>query len=187
MTTLWENPLPIIALGAIAITICGLAVVARRNLASVIALVVVVAVTGLLLLAERLVVTDVERVENALTEVVAAVHQNDAAGVLAFIDPAAPQMRTDAETLMDMIRVKKAGASSVQVKVSDNLAEAKFQGVLSGTTKKGGAPIGYFDVVEVSWIKKDDRWRIDGFTPYIEGKPIDAVGSARSRRAVRPR
>lgn len=184
MTTLLENPLPIYALGAILLTIAGLAVAARRTLSAAIAFVAVLCVTLALLLAEHFVVTDREKVEEALGGIIAAIQQNDAGGVVAWIDPQSPEIVDDARTLMGLVQVKQAGYSALKVDVEGDAATARFRGMLSATTRKGGAPVGFYDEVEVTWIRRDEAWKLNGYTAFHEGNPINAVNSARSRRPV---
>ena len=75
MNLLLENPIPIYALGAVAITLCGLAFLNRRNVPSLVALVVAILFVGSLLGLERLVVTDREQVELAVAEVMLAIER----------------------------------------------------------------------------------------------------------------
>lgn len=185
MTTLLENPLPIYAVGAILLTLAALAAAARRNLGAMIAFAAILIGTIGLLMAEHFVVTDRERVEQALADIVAAIEQNDAQGVVAEIDPQSPEIAGDAETLMSLVRVKQAGYSALKIDVDGNLATARFRGVLSGTTRKGGAPLGFYDEVEVTWVRRGDAWKLNGYTAFHDGQPINAVNSARSRRPVR--
>ncbi len=62
MNTLLENPLPIIAGGAVLATLCGLVFLSRRTVPSLLALAVVVLLTLLLVICERLIVTPREEV-----------------------------------------------------------------------------------------------------------------------------
>jgi hypothetical protein len=142
-----------------------------------------------LLAVERLVVTDREQVEATLDELMAAVEANDVPAALAFIDPAAVDMRADAQALMPTVKVDTARATSVEVELNEQAtpptATSRFRGKLLGLHPRSGTPITYVNQqIDVQWIKRDGRWLADGYTAYFDGKPIDAVGSARSNRPV---
>lgn len=189
MTWLAENPLPIAVAGALLAAFAALVFSARRNLGSLIALAGVVAATLLLLAVERLVVTEREKVESALAELLAAVEANDVPGALVWINPAAVDMRADAQALMPSVKVDQARATSVEVVLNEQAnpltATSRFRGKLLGLHTRLGTPITYVNQqVDVAWVKRDGRWLADGYTAYFDGKPIDAVGSARSNRPV---
>lgn len=183
MTTLLEDPLPIYALGAVLATLAGAALLARRNLASLVVLLSVIAVTMILLLVEKWIVTEREKVEIALTNVMDAVEENDPQAVATYIDPAAQTIRDQAAALMELVDVRQAGFSGLEIEIRQLQATSRFRGVLNGT-QRGGAPIGFFDDVDIHWSKRGDHWVITDYTAYNQGKPIDALGSARSRRPV---
>lgn len=189
MTLLFENPLPIAVVGGLLATLALVVFLARRTGASLAALVGVVAVTLLLVLVERLVVTDREQVENALDGMLAAIQANDVPATIEFIDPAAAKIRTDAQALMPQIKVEVANAGSVEVTVDDAAepptAMSRFRAFLHGTHGASGALVGYINQqVDLHWVKRGDRWLIDDYTAYYEGNPIDAVGSARGNQPV---
>lgn len=185
MTFLLENPLPIWIAGAIGAVLAGVVFAARRNLASLVALATIVLVTLLLAGIERAVVTPREQIEAAMLGVLDAIEANDKPAVLAFIDPAAATIRTDAEAAMPLIKVERAnvqGKLTVELTPSDGeptAGVAKFRALLIGKSTRGGAPVGYNDQVEVTWTRQGDQWLIDGYTVYDKGKVIDAVGRAR--------
>jgi hypothetical protein len=189
MTWLTENPLPIAVIGALLAAFAAIVFSARRNLGSLIALAGVAAATLLLLGVERLIVTDREHVETALGDLMAAIEANDVPGALAVIDPAAADMRADAQALMPAVKVDKARATSVEVELPEQTqpltATARFRGILQGLHPQSGTPVAYVNQrVDVGWVKRDGRWLANGYTAYFDGKPIDAVGSARSNRPV---
>ena len=188
LNTLLENPLPILAIGAILATLCGLVFLSRRNVPSLLALVVVVLLTSLLLITEGLIVTPREEVETALSTLLDAVASNDVLSVLAMIDPAAKQVRGEAEQLMPLVDVQDTGATAIEIdvdqKASPWLATARCKGRLRGIHRKSGATVFYFDQVDFDWIRRDERWLLEGFTVYKDGKPLDAIGSLRGNRAT---
>ncbi|MEQ8208694.1 MAG: hypothetical protein RH917_02585 [Lacipirellulaceae bacterium] len=184
MSLLLENAVAVGAVGAVATTFAGLVFLARRTGKSAAALAVVLALTFVLLAVERFVVTDREQIETSLQQTLDAIEANDLPALLTHIDPKATMIRADAEAALPLIQVKATGGSQVITTVnSDNqpaTAETKFRGMINGTSKKGGALVGYFDDVEVTWTKRDDRWLIDGYTIYNKGKPINAVQRLRA-------
>jgi hypothetical protein len=190
MSMLLENPLPIAVVGALAAVMAGIVLAARRTGGALAALVGVIAATLVLLAVERLVVTDREDVENSLAGVMEAIRANDAAGLVAFIDPGAAGVRADAESLMPQMHVDVANAASVEVELEaapePTRAVATFRAFLHGTHERSGTPIAYVNQqVDLEWAKSGDRWLITGYTAYFDGQPIDAVSSARGNRPVR--
>lgn len=186
MNVLFENPLPIYAVGAVLATLCGLVFLARRNLASLLALIGVLLLTMLLALVEQMVVTDREQVETALYELMAAVEANDVSEVLSLIDPAATKMRGDVEELMPQATIEDAGATAVSIEVYPEdvppLATSLFRGRVDGVHRRSGQRLFYFDKVVISWIKLNDQWLAYSYTAHWKGRPIDAVDSMRGNR-----
>ena len=188
METLPENPVPICAVGAVLATLCGLAVLSRRNLASLVALAVVVSVALLLLTVELLVVTERESVEAALSEIITAVGNNQVATVVALVDPSSAEVRADVEKLMPMVKVKDTSATTIRTEIENAatplVATTHFRGRLQGIHERTGQQLFYFDEVEITWIRRDSGWLMQDFVAYRGGKPIDAVRSLRRNRAV---
>jgi hypothetical protein len=189
LTTLAENPVLIGVIGSLTAALALVVFLARRSLASLIALVSVVLFTLLGVLAERLVQTEREQVEASLDEVLTAIEANDLAGVLACVDPAAAKVRADASALMPQFKVEKArsqGSLLIDVKVgAPPAARSSFRCFLQGVHQRTGMQVAYFNQqVDVTWVKRGDRWVIDDYTAYYDGKPIDAPGSAAGNRPV---
>lgn len=187
MTTLLENPLPIIVAGGLAATLALVVFLSRRNAASLAALVGAVAVTAILLLVERFVTTDREQVENSIAAMLDAVEANNVAGVLDHIDPAAAKIRADVQALMPLIKVDVANAASVDVTVDDATnppsAAVTCRAYLHGIHHQSGTPVGYINQqVDLHWLKRGDRWLLDSYTAYFDGQRIDAVSSAAANR-----
>jgi len=189
MNMLLENPIPIYAVGAVLVTLCGLVFVARRNAPTLFILGMVVLLTLLLIVTEKLVVTPGEEIESVVARLFQAIEANDLQGVLAEIDPAAAEIRTDVETLMPRVRIEDAGATSLLVEVDLSTdpptATGEFRGRLNGVHSTSGGRVFYFDRVLVDWTKKNGRWLLTGYTPTLRGKPINAVNSLRSNRPAR--
>ena len=128
MNTLLENPLPILAVGAVLATLCGLVFLSRRTVPALLALAVVVLLTLLLVITERLIVTPREEIEQALSALLAAVESNELPAVLAMIEPGAANVRRDAEKLMPRVDVTDTGATAIQIDVDGSSATARCQG-----------------------------------------------------------
>ncbi len=186
LNTLLENPLPILAIGSVLATLCGLVFLSRRSLASLIVLGIVVLLTLLLLVSERLIVTPREQVETTLATLMDAVSSNDVSIVLALIDPAATTVRTDAETLMPLVDVQDTGATAITTDVDQAsapwTATTRCKARLRGIHHKTGATVFYFDQVDFYWVRRGDRWLLEDFAATLDGKPLDAVKSLRGNR-----
>ena len=185
---IFENPLPIYAVGAVLATFCGLVFLARRNFPSLLALISVVLLTLALVVVELLVVTDGEEIESATVAVMGALEVNDMAGVLRHIDLGATQVRSDVMALMPLATVKDTGAGSIKTAVDASLqpptATSEFQAKVDGVHTRSGMRVFYFDRVHVTWTKIDGRWLLTDYTPMVDGRPISVVESVRGNRPV---
>ncbi|HCK41669.1 MAG: hypothetical protein CMJ72_11505 [Planctomycetaceae bacterium] len=188
MNTLFENPLPIYALGIVLGTFCGLAFLARRNLPALLSFVGIVLFTLLMIVVERVVVTEGEEVESTTIDLMGSLEKNDLPGVLAHIAPAATRVRSEAEVLMPLVQIKDTGAGSIQVEVDTSLqpfqAQSEFQAKVDGIHTRSGVRLFYFDRVQVTWTKQADRWLLTDYVPLDNGRPISAVESLRNKQPV---
>jgi hypothetical protein len=190
MSVLVENPLVITVVGGVLATLALVVFLARRSLASLLTLGGILVATLLLILVERLVLTDREQVETALESVLAAVEANDMPAALTWIDSAAVNVRADVQALMPLVKVDKARTlGDIEVTVDDAAdpptAMSRFRAFLDGVHGSSGMRVAYFNQqVDVQWIKRGERWLINGYTAYYDDQPIDAVGSARGNRPV---
>ena len=188
MATLFENPLPIYAIGAVLTTVCGMAFLARRSLPSLLALIGVVVLTLLLVIVERVVVTEREQVETTLQLLMADVESGDIPAVLARIDSAALPMRADVEKLMPQATIKDTGATAVRVEVDADAepmtATSRFRGKIDGIHRRSGMRVFFFDEVEINWVKRNDKWLAESYAVKIKGQPIDPVNTMQSNRPV---
>jgi hypothetical protein len=190
MTFFIENGLAIAVIGGLATTLALVIFTARRTGASLAGLGAALAATLVLLAIEWFVQSDREKIVAAAEQAYAAVEANDANGVLAVIDPAATAMRSDVQTLMPLMKVEKArplGTAEIVINEAANppTAVSSSRAYLDGVHVQSGARVAYFNQqVDLHWVKKGDEWLLNGYTPYYEGKPIDAVSSARTNRAV---
>jgi hypothetical protein len=190
LTALVENPWLVGVIGGLSAVLALVVFLARRTLASLVSLIAMVSLTVLGLVVERVVHTEREQVETAVSRVLAAIEANDLPGVLTHIDPAAVAIRADASALMPQIKVEKArslGAFEIEVAgdAAPPTAMSRLRCFLQGIHQRTGMQVAYFNQqVDIQWIKRGDQWLINGYTAYYDGKPIDAVGSAQGNRPV---
>jgi len=185
----FENPVPILAVGAVVATLCGLVFLSKRTLPALFALLGVVLLTLLLVVCEWWVVTEREEVELALAELLAAVEANDMQATVALVDTAAANLRSDIELGMPMVKVSDTGASAVNITVDSSVdpheATSRFRGKLQGVYVRSGMKVLYFDDVEMHWVKRDDQWLLESFVEYLEtGSLIHAIESVQGNRAA---
>ncbi len=181
-----ENPVPIITVGTIVGAFYGLAFLIRRNLATLVALGVVVLVTLGFALLEKLVVTDREQLEMAVANLMVSIEQNDLPAVQALIEPSAEAVRSDAEALMPEVDISDTGATSLVVEIDDSSeplrAESQFLGRLDGVHKRSGQRLFYFDQVVIQWVKRDGQWLVKSYQAMLKGREINSLKSIRANR-----
>lgn len=188
MTTLLENPLPIMVIGGVAATAALVFFLARRTGGSLMTLAAMVGLTLVLLAVEAFVVTDREEVEQTISELFAAIEANDVQKTLSWVDPKSG-VAADVQALMPLIRVEKArvmGGLEIDVNTSRRppVATSSSRVALTGTHSSSGTPVGYVnEQVDIHWTKPGERWLVSGYTAYYKGRPINAVESARANQA----
>lgn len=170
MNYLAENAVPIWAGGAVLATMALVVYFQSRANAALVALLVIAALTGGLLAFEWAIETPREAVERTLNEIAAAIEANDLPALLTYVAPTATQVRTDAETLMPLVKVEKArilGSPEVVVDlaVQPPTATAKCQGLVDVVVKQNGMKGPYMDRVTIEFVKDGDRWLIRDYTP----------------------
>jgi hypothetical protein len=88
--------------------------------------------------------------------------------VLAHIAPNATPVRSDAETLMPLVKVNKAnvvGTPEVTLNLAAQppTATVVSQGFVDATLKKNGMKGGYLDRVTIDYVLDGDRWLIENY------------------------
>lgn len=188
MAMFTENPLAVIVMGGVAATAALVFFLARRTGGSLVALASILAVTGLLIVAERVIVTEREEVEQSVAEMFEAIEANDVQRVLASVDPNS-NLPKDVQALMPLIHVEKCRTLSrldvdLHMDQPPPSAVSTSRVALTGTHASSGTPVGYVNQrVDITWIKPAGRWVVTGYAAYYEGKPINAVESARANQA----
>ena len=174
MTTLLENPLPIIFFGVIVMAVlAAVAVTYQRGVVLLAMLGVLLLVAGGVVL-ERLVVTEVERVEASLDGVAAALEANDLNGALQYVSPSADQTRSRAGEVLRWVRFTEVKVNSLEITINDltspPTAEAKFTGVFHFQDRTGKLfRESYAMGLTVELRLEGDRWLI---TNHIEHREV---------------
>jgi hypothetical protein len=169
MNYLAENALPIWAAGAVAATLALIVYLQTRTTASFLAILVILATAGLLLVTERLIETPREAVERTLYELADTVEANDVQGALRFLASTADtQIRRDVETLMPLVEIERAnivGAPIIEVEPGDNpdSATVTCRGFIVATLKQNGMKGGADDELTMTWVRQGDRWLVEDY------------------------
>ena len=135
MTTLLENPMPVIFIGIIAGAMLATILVSTRQAWALWALIGVLVLVFAGVALERFVVTDVERVENVLDGVADALEDNDLTRLLEeYFSPDAIDARRQAISAMGLVEITSVKISNLTVKInrltSPPTAEADFHGAV---------------------------------------------------------
>lgn len=164
-----ENSTPVWVLGAILLTMTGIAYVHTRRGAALGAMLAVAVLTGLGLLAERLIVTPREEVQATLLTLLDRAEANDLPGVLAMVDTNSASIYADAEALMPKFLIHKAGANGeIEVLIDADKpspeATANFKFAVNVTHRESGVKAPYFDDVTLMLRKRGDDWVITDYS-----------------------
>jgi hypothetical protein len=167
---LFENPVAIWCGGAVLLTLAIVVHLQMRTRASLLAIAVIVLLTAALLIAERLIVTPREEVQQTLDQLAARIEANDLPGVLTFIVPASKAVRADAESLMPLVTVNRAAiVSTPEITVNMDgqpaTADVSCQGLVDVTVKQNGMQGPYLDRVKIHFVRSGNRWLIESYTP----------------------
>ncbi len=169
MTWLVETPWPSVALGLVLEIILAIALVRTGRGTILVAMVLVLALTGGLVVLERVVVTQTEEVENALDAVAASLEANDAAAVLAGFTSNSPR-RGEVQAALARVTVKSAHVGGdLEVRFNELTippsASAYFTGVVEAHDRSGTIP--YERMMrrfKVTLHRQGDRWLIHDFS-----------------------
>lgn len=175
MTTLIESPWPAVFFGIIALAILAVVLVRTGRAIVLVAMVGVLVVTLAGVLLERLVVTERERVEDALYGAAAAVEANDLNRLMEYISPSAQAVRQRARSVTGQFKFTEARLSNVQVQINDLTsppsATAKMIGIVSVKDTLNEVPYTNGRLGLTVYLRLENgRWLITG---YDEGNPRD--------------
>jgi hypothetical protein len=165
MTTLLENPMPIIFLGIFAEAILGVILVKTgRGVVLFVMIGVLAVVLGGVGL-EALVVTDREQVEATLEGAAAAFVANDPDRVLTFIAADAQRTQSAARGVLRRARFDQIKITNLEITVvrttSPPTARAKLIALVTARERKGDfALVGHPVNVEIQLRQEGDRWLV---------------------------
>ena len=169
MNYLAENALPIWAAGAVAVTMALIVYLQTRTTVAFLAILVILASAGMLLVIEHLIETPREAVERTLYELADTVENNDVPGALRFLASTADtQIRKDIETLMPLVKIDRAnviGAPQIEVEPGDapDSATVICRGIIVATLKQNGMKGGAEDELTIAWVRQGDRWLVEDY------------------------
>ncbi len=168
MTTLIENPVPILFTGIVTVAILAVLFFNTQRGVFLLAIGGVVLLTLLGLGVEHLIVTDREQVEAALYGLADAMEANDAKAVLNHLSPSVnPQTRSRADEALARYTIKETAVSNLRIDVnnltSPPSARARFRGRIRASDRKGELPYesALLDIT-IDYHKEGDRWLITG-------------------------
>ena len=181
MTTLVENPMPVIFFGIIAEAVLATLLVSTRQTAFIWAMlgVLVLVLAGVAL--EMLVETEVERVEATLDGVVDALEDNDLTRLLdEYVSTRATNTRRRAITALQMVEITSAKISSLDITInrltSPPTANARFRGAVRFEPQTDIVHYRYYAAdFRVELRLEGDRWLITDHVEHTE------IGSAAPR------
>jgi hypothetical protein len=169
MSYLAENALPIWAVGAVALTMALIVYFQTRTNGSLLAVIVAIAITAALLVAEHFLETPREAVERRLYELAATVEANDVEAALGYLaSTAETQIRHDVETLMPLVKIERAriiGTPKIEVEAGSepDSATVTCRGLVIATVKQSGMKGGAEDELTMSWVRRGDRWLVEDY------------------------
>jgi len=170
MTWHLEQPLPIIAMGALlfAMLLGGLIKTGRRGLLGAM-IAVVFATIGMLML-ERIVVTPGEQIAATLQQLARDIQTNEPSLVFQHISATAEPLRNDAEMALERIEIHKVTVkSNLETEISANgeKATARFNASFDASAKSGlvnNQHAAWFFVVD--FVKQQGRWLVTDYKRY---------------------
>lgn len=168
MEYLFENPIPLLMVGAVVLTFTGVLYYSTRSVGSFVASVLVIVLTLSALVMEQIVFTERELVEVALANITEAAEENDLERVLSCLSPTATRTQKMAKRLMPELKIQKANImSEIEISLDDEKnpkhATAKFRGFFQAQHKSGLAGGKSFPV-NVELVRDEHRWLIEDFS-----------------------
>jgi hypothetical protein len=126
-------------------------------------LLLVLAVAGLYVLVDHLIVTDTERVERVVRDVRDAVVRNDWAAVASFVDEDVTLGARDKASLVESWRSlwRASSLSAIDADVSDVAVEGD-RAVARVRVGPGGLVARSWGDGRVHFVRRDDGWKISG-------------------------
>jgi hypothetical protein len=159
MTWIVEDPWPALVGGIVVEAILGVVLVMTGRGRLLWAMAGVLAATAGLVLLEWLVVTDVERVEDAIHGVAGAIQRNDVDEVLEYVSPSAVRLRTTIQSTIRRVHVRQISIkNNLQVLVNRRVNPPAAQASFSVVVTANGIQYPTFVVVRLRL--EGERWRV---------------------------
>lgn len=169
MNLFLESAMTVASLGLLAIGMAAIVYFQTRSRGSVLAIGGLILLTIGALAIEQGWQTPTEQVTSATNSLLDAIESNDLASVLRLIDISAANMRSDAEVLMPQFDVENAGAGGLKIEFDNpsdpTTATVNTKALIKARHLKSGITGGYFDGLQLDFIKRDDKWRVSGYRP----------------------
>ncbi len=166
MTSLFETPVPALIVGLLTTSVFFGAFLKTGRRSLIAASLLAIATTIGLVLLERAVVTDRERVEQTIYDLAAAVERNDVQGALSFVHSQASKIRPHAERefatwSFSRVVVKNNLEVELQGAPQATRAVATFNVVVVLGDRQGQIVDQHVArVVRVTLVKEEDDWRV---------------------------
>ena len=172
MNWIFEQPITIVLLSVGVLTGLAISWIMSGHKALLYALIGGALVAVLLLIVERVVVTDREAIEATLVQMARDVASNDPKKITQHISPSAPSVLAEANTEMpkykfESLRITKIHKIDVQEETEPRTALVEFNIVAKGTFGAGADVLADATIprwVELDLIKDPDgAWRVKGY------------------------
>lgn len=165
MNWLFEDPTYIYIAAAIALAVFGIALFQTGRGIYLIWMGSVLALAIVLVLVERFVVTDYERVEATIYGAAHALERNDFEAMSEYLAVDKAALKNEVANRMRTLRVEEARVGELSVQLfeltSPATAEARFYGRLSA--RMGHDPVNWVGRVRVTLVREGERYLINGY------------------------
>ncbi len=162
-----ESPVPALALGAVGCTIAGLIYSATKSGKALAALCAVLLLTLAAVAVEYTIETPREEVTRTLGELFAAIEADDLATVLTLVDPAATNVRSDAQTLMPEFQIETANANLREIALTGSppdTAVIQLRPFVLAAHRKSGMRGGDQIDLTVTLRRVGGRWLVSDYS-----------------------
>jgi len=164
-----ENPLPILIGGGVVLLVLLVVLLKTGRGVILSAMLCVAVVMGLALLIDRLVVTDREKIANAIYAGAAAAQANNLDAIVDLISPSAADVRAEARRWVGQARLDEVTVAAMDVTL-DRAANpptgvARFRVFARGQIvgRAGALPGTYFGILTVHFRREGDHWLVTGY------------------------
>jgi hypothetical protein len=173
MTYLAEHALPIWIFGVLLVLLAWVTYLNLRTTWSLLLIPAAVALVAALLWAEWLIETPREAVRRRLDELADAIEADDLPTTLTYISTAAPEVRSEAQTLMPQVDVETANvvevpAIEVDMAAQPPRAELLVHAFINATRRRDGMKQGMLDWLRVTFVLEDGKWVVQDYEPRNE-------------------